>query len=269
PSWVGDGYCDHDTMFGSYNSPGCNYDGGDCCEESCVPGDLACGSNGYECVDPEYACTVPYPSYLGDGWCDGGEYNSGKCGYDGGDCCAESCDPDAQYTCGIGGYDCVDPDSESSCVVPNPEYVGDGWCDDEGAYNTAACGYDGGDCCVESCHPDAEYACGVAGYNCVDPEYAGTFSDVYRYSSAHSSSSLSNTYSSASSSSTSSSGYSYTSAEYDYSGELYSDDSFSLNPSPDDCDAADPGAVGNGFCDSVVNTAACNWDNGDCCELSC
>jgi hypothetical protein len=32
-----------------------------------------------------------------------------------------------------------------TCMVANPEYLGDGFCDDE-AYNTAACGYDGGKC---------------------------------------------------------------------------------------------------------------------------
>lgn len=46
------------------------------------------------------ACQVPYPRWVGDGWCDGsyGAYNSPECGYDGGDCCSETCA--GQYPCG-------------------------------------------------------------------------------------------------------------------------------------------------------------------------
>ena len=110
PSWIGDGWCDYDTAGGYYNSPACAYDGGDCCEESCESSSSQCGANGYDCQDPEYACVVDYPSWIGDGWCDGGEYNTEQCGYDGGDCCEESCNPDAVYDCGISGYECIDPE---------------------------------------------------------------------------------------------------------------------------------------------------------------
>lgn len=48
--WVGDGLCD--IFF--HNVPECNYDGGDCCEESCVDGDYACGGLLYVCLDPDY-----------------------------------------------------------------------------------------------------------------------------------------------------------------------------------------------------------------------
>ena len=41
----GDGYCDR---AGGLNSPQCNYDDGDCCEETCQ-GSL-CGNNGYQCL---------------------------------------------------------------------------------------------------------------------------------------------------------------------------------------------------------------------------
>ena len=37
------------------------------------------------------------------------------------------------------------------CQVEIPEWVGDGFCDIEGGYNTAECGCDGGDCCVGTC----------------------------------------------------------------------------------------------------------------------
>ncbi|CAN0299983.1 unnamed protein product [Ascophyllum nodosum] len=42
-----DGYCDS-----LYNSAECGYDGGDCCECTCVDGFFhECGSNGYDCID--------------------------------------------------------------------------------------------------------------------------------------------------------------------------------------------------------------------------
>lgn len=50
PEWVGDGFCDGPA----YNSPQCQFDGGDCCVATCDDNAVRdCGSNGYECVDPE------------------------------------------------------------------------------------------------------------------------------------------------------------------------------------------------------------------------
>jgi len=52
--WIGDGYCDQ----GVYNTPECNFDGGDCCEESCVDAPIGgheCGYVEYNCIDPEYS----------------------------------------------------------------------------------------------------------------------------------------------------------------------------------------------------------------------
>jgi hypothetical protein len=59
------------------------------------------------------------------------------------------------------------------CAVDFPQYLGDGYCDfdtpgTETSYNTAACDWDGGDCCSSSC-VTAEFACGVNGYRCLDP----------------------------------------------------------------------------------------------------
>lgn len=60
-----------------------------------------------------------------------------------------------------------------TCDVYNPSYLGDGFCDKYGSYNTPACGYDGGDCCARSCLERGyhRYACGYAGYDCKDPAY--------------------------------------------------------------------------------------------------
>lgn len=56
--------------------PLAGYDGGDCCEQSCVRENYVCGGNwGYDCVDPDYAET----SYSYGFGCDEGEYGNGYC----------------------------------------------------------------------------------------------------------------------------------------------------------------------------------------------
>jgi hypothetical protein len=54
-------------------------------------------------------------------------------------------------------------------------WIGDGVCHDNvhGCYNTEICGYDGGDCCEDTCEIDdsSSYTeCGHDGYACRDPE---------------------------------------------------------------------------------------------------
>lgn len=110
------------------------------------------------------------------------------------------------------------------CCVPEPAYHGDGACDPDAPYNTAACNYDGGDCCKETCNVDTTYGCGAEsfgygpfGYYCQNPDL-----DEYIDS--------------------------------------------------DECTVSDKTRVGDGRCDAgveVYNSAACNWDGGDCCEQTC
>jgi hypothetical protein len=71
--------------------------------------------------------------------------------------------------CGVCNGD--DTSCAGECDVSNPDYVGDGWCDFT-EYNTAACGWDGGDCCSGTCTPDRQYACGSGGYECFNPSEA-------------------------------------------------------------------------------------------------
>lgn len=60
--WIGDGYCDP----APYNSWECNWDGGDCCEETCVTNQTntksPCGMNGYTCLDPMTATPTSLPT---------------------------------------------------------------------------------------------------------------------------------------------------------------------------------------------------------------
>ena len=52
----------------------------------------------------------------------------------------------------------------ASCVT---NWIGDGYCDTSN--NAEACDFDGGDCCESTCRIGTFYACGYAGYDCVDP----------------------------------------------------------------------------------------------------
>lgn len=50
-------------------------------------------------------CSLSNPTFLGDGQCDGGTYNTEACNWDGGDCCEAHC-RSGRHTCGQNGYDC-------------------------------------------------------------------------------------------------------------------------------------------------------------------
>jgi hypothetical protein len=63
-SFIGDGIC-HDAMGGCYNTKVCNYDGGDCCENTCDHGNsqyMKCGMDGYACRDPDSRDCDPWLS---------------------------------------------------------------------------------------------------------------------------------------------------------------------------------------------------------------
>jgi len=100
---IGDGKCHAVT-----NTADCNWDGGDCCEETCTHPN--CGVFWeYDCENPAVnpyapACTVNFKQ-IGDGLCHAAA-NNADCGYDGGDCCVSTCTGAA---CGAWGYSCIDP----------------------------------------------------------------------------------------------------------------------------------------------------------------
>lgn len=62
PSLLGDGICHN---FGLYNTAGCGFDGGDCDK-----------FNAQYTRDGVNNCTAPYPVFLEDGKCDGGDVYS-------------------------------------------------------------------------------------------------------------------------------------------------------------------------------------------------
>jgi hypothetical protein len=65
---------------------------------------------------------------IGNGICNGGEFNTVQCGFDHGDCV---------------DFNLAYPD----CNVPEPNRVGDRECDENDVYNIEECKFDGGDCC--------------------------------------------------------------------------------------------------------------------------
>jgi hypothetical protein len=94
-AYLGDGYCD---KTGGYNTAICNYDGGDCCVQSCVNAKYVCQN--FDCQNPAYeptpaptvaptinlppGCTIAYPAWLGDGFCDSNTagFNTPECLFD-------------------------------------------------------------------------------------------------------------------------------------------------------------------------------------------
>ena len=132
------------------------------------PTDPSQGAGSGTPSDDASTCNVARPEWVGDGYCDGEDYNTEGCAYDGGDCCEATCQ-DADYTCGVNGYQCADPlGATATCEAPRPEWIGDGYCDRSADYNNPECGYDGGDCCRSTCTP-GDYSCGYNGYQCLDP----------------------------------------------------------------------------------------------------
>ena len=71
--FLGDGIC-HDSMPGCYNSKVCNYDGGDCCKDTCkYPGNDSygeCGMEGYACRNPNSANCQPVLARMYNEVCD-------------------------------------------------------------------------------------------------------------------------------------------------------------------------------------------------------
>jgi len=141
PLWCSDG--------GKYLSPECNNDGGDCREclqdtgaNPKIIGDgvcqlwlntTACNFDGGDCMttyDLPF-CDVLVDTFLGDGYCHGGEYNTEDCGWDHGDC-----------------DECMD-------LIDDPSLLGDGECNLEN--NITECNYDAGDCWLDDGNDDIGY----------------------------------------------------------------------------------------------------------------
>ncbi|WIA34364.1 hypothetical protein OEZ86_012700 [Tetradesmus obliquus] len=137
---------------------------------------------------------------LGNGICNGGPFNTAVCGWDRGDCCEATCNPnkDMAFSCAATNMQCRDPTviaraarggyaSVLDCTLPGsqqktPEPAnapatcpaaagqggrGNGVCDDD--LNIAACNYDDGDCCPSTCKRSyIDISCSPDLFNCRD-----------------------------------------------------------------------------------------------------
>ena len=144
PDYVGDGYCDGDN-----NVDPC-YDGGDCCESTCVSSeDYACGDFGYDCVDPSgystgdgpfggvgvgsysyysyssYSYSYSYTLAPEVGYSRDGEIASGTC--------ASAWITDDGGTCGETQYGCPPTACDGDSDGP--------WCMDENLFDWFYCAY--------------------------------------------------------------------------------------------------------------------------------
>lgn len=189
---IGDGLCDRLN-----NRPECGYDGGDCCACTCEDGPYhSCQGQTFYCADPSAPCVdslvAEYPdcpgnaAYIGDGYCDmvAFDNNVESCGYDGGDCCACTCVDGPHHACGSyrGFLYCSDPYCLGLIAGEYPDctdgmlgWIGNGRC--EPSNNNPQCGYDGGDCCPCTCNSGNFLKCGMAGFDCLDPDAPDDFYD--------------------------------------------------------------------------------------------
>ena len=240
-----------------------------------------CGWDGGDCVVEDYPdCHVNNPDWVGDGYCDGENYNTAECGWDGGDCPspADDSDDDGNEDVESTGDDENAENNDDSndpkvpdwpeCHVADPDRISDGNCND-GDYNTAPCGWDGGDCLVEG-YPDCHASdpskigngycdgedyntaeCGWDGFDCLQTQaqLAVIYPDCYVLFPSM----IGNGECQAEN---------YNTAECGWDGG----DCNEFNSKYPNCKFSYPQGVGDGRCHQAANTAECSWDGGDCNE---
>eukprot|EP00979_Chaetoceros_neogracilis_P016680 scaffold9028_cov298-Chaetoceros_neogracile.AAC.2 len=182
---------------------------------------------------------------IGNGVCQGGDYNTALCEFDGGDCD----DFNAKYP---------------GCNVDDPRNIGNGYCNLYD-YNTAECESDGGDCddfnlayphCnVDYSHWIGDGRCNGGDYNTAECESDGgdcdAFNLAYPDCNVDRPDLIGN-------------GRCHT-GDYN-TAECGSDGGDCDVPNYPDCYVGSPSYIGNGVCSNYppYNTAECGFDGGDC-----
>lgn len=215
-------------------------------------------------------CEVRAPAWIGDGSCDGGDYNTAECGWDGGDCdalnavlwekypeCKQGIHPgkigdgDCDHgmfgkglslynsaECGWDGGDCV-VDGYPDCHVASPGRVGDGQCDND-EYGAVECGWDGGDCIIDA-YPDCHIE--YDGFGDWREKIGDGVCDGYHYNTAD--------------------------CAWD-GGDCDAENAVLWEKYPECNGGILPELIGDGYCDGNemlggdTNIAECGWEGGDC-----
>lgn len=145
---VGDGLCNG----GVFNTDICQYDGGDCCYQTCMPKDLdTLGGQNItvgDRVEWEIACT-PWSFQ-----------------------CRDPAATDSSAACNVTGAPTEHTYRNRPCPVGAAARLGNGYCDAE--LNYAECDYDLGDCCMATCRYNGSIvgSCSKFTFDCRDPQTA-------------------------------------------------------------------------------------------------
>uniref|UniRef100_A0A383VDG6 Tyrosine-protein kinase ephrin type A/B receptor-like domain-containing protein n=1 Tax=Tetradesmus obliquus TaxID=3088 RepID=A0A383VDG6_TETOB len=163
-SEVGNGFCNQ----GPYNVALCNWDGGDCCADTCVPATyFDYGSNStmqyaMSCATGTLACWKNIDALHSSG---GSQRIAAQAA--------------ASVKC---LFNTPAKTKGGKCGTKNPrdKRLGNGVCDDDLNTGDGVCAYDKGDCCVGSCVRNLGIArsCTLYTFNCRDPRFAGTSKDI-------------------------------------------------------------------------------------------
>ena len=254
---------DHANVVGSY--PNCNVPNLNKINDgNCDGGQYdteQCGWDGGDCIVQGYAeCQVANPNKIGDGNCDGGQYNTEQCGWD--------------------GEDCIIPDWPS-CHVNNPAGLGNGQCNEGSKANSIECGFDGGDCTnldiakiknfitnYPNCRADADefswIGDGICCRNCGGSntaECGWDGGDCLEFNSRYPDCHVEHHYWIGDGDCD---GGQYNTAECGYDGGDCEE--FNREARYPNCNVNEMYWLNDDFCDSHYgyNTADCGWDGGDC-----
>jgi hypothetical protein len=201
-------------------------------------------------------CNVSSREQIGNGVCDGDDYNTTECGWDDGDCLP--CNEDGYF-----GPNCTL--HYPNCSVPYPELIGDGSCNGE-PYNTTACGWDGGDCvfCDDGYFG---YNCNLHYPNCSAPyplEWTEGLCITGLYAApcySRYTDLIGDDYCDGDPFNTEECGWE--GGDCCVPGLVGPDCNITSDPS---CTVPIPNWIGDGNCDGLpYNTEECGWDGGDCC----
>lgn len=253
-SLMGDGFCDD-----LFNIAKCNFDNGDCCLEN-VDTSFCTQCNCYQIPSIDNVICA-FTDFVANGYCEDFA-NVRECAFDGGDCCGDQdysyC---AQCQCKYDEYEVLKSKSISNKCALFAHAIGDGFCHDE--TNTEECDFDGGDCCHRITLINACKDC-----QCLQPNKSYSIS----YKKAQCPSSMQGLLKNGKCDQASN----IAKCGYD-AGECCGLEAGTQCRDPRQIQNGRGSSgsgleqceywylQGNGFCDDIANTKACNWDDGDCC----